>query len=215
MAKDSDFSSQHNKSKSRSRTLLSDFGGGFLEFLKNSLVSEDSQEDLDSLWNRIVRGELSVDSIVHGTVRQVVRGGMQVYIDGSCGVFLPGSLSNSLPDGFEDLVGNEYDFKIREINNERRSIVVSRQGLPNSSFVSLPNVQEEEEPLEMIIKRFSDKKDYSRWDQRLVENPQLYRQQGNALIAAAGIAYPGCKIIEISNGEQSVSECVEDILNRL
>ena len=70
-------------------------------------------------------------------------------------------------------------------------------------------------PLEMIIKRFSDKKDYSRWDQRLVENPQLYRQQGNALFVAARIAYPGCKIIEISNGEQSVSECVEDILNRL
>ena len=149
MEKDSDFSFPHNKSKSRTRTLLSDFGGGFLEFSKSSLVSEDSQENLDSLWNRIVRGELSVDSIIHGTVRRIVRGGMQVYIDGSCCVFLPGSLSNSTTGDFEEFVGNEYDFKIVKINNERKSIVVSRRGLPNSSFVSLPNVQEEEEPLDI------------------------------------------------------------------
>ena len=87
---------------------------------------------------------MRVDSIVQGTVLRVVKGGMRIYIDDSCSVFLPGSQSASPPDDFAKLVGNRYDFKIVDIENAKRNIVVSRRGLSTSSFKSSRDIPEEE-----------------------------------------------------------------------
>ncbi len=67
-------------------------------------------------------------TVVKGTVKHRVRGGF--IIDIGVDAFLPGSQVDIVPvKNLDELVGQEFDFKILKINAERRNIVVSRREL--------------------------------------------------------------------------------------
>lgn len=67
-------------------------------------------------------------AIAKGVVRRRVKGGLMV--DVGVEAFLPGSQVDTSPvRNMDDFVGNEYDFKILKINEDRRNVVISRREL--------------------------------------------------------------------------------------
>ena len=70
--------------------------------------------------------------VIKGTVRHRVKGGFIVNI--GIDAFLPGSQVDVVPiRDLDELVGQEYDFKILKINTDRKNIVISRRELIEES----------------------------------------------------------------------------------
>ncbi len=79
-------------------------------------------------WQKVLEQYVE-GSIVHGTVRTDVRGGLLVDIDG-VEAFLPGSQVDVSPvRDLKPYIGQEFDFKVIKISNERKNIIVSRREL--------------------------------------------------------------------------------------
>ncbi len=83
-------------------------------------------------WNRIT-SEYGEDSVIKGVMKHRVKGGIIVEL-GGVEAFLPGSQIDIAPvRNMDEFIGQEYDFKILKINQERRNIVVSRRELLEES----------------------------------------------------------------------------------
>lgn len=79
-------------------------------------------------WQKVLE-QYTEGSIVHGTVRTDVRGGLLVDIDG-VEAFLPGSQVDVSPvRDLKPYIGQDFDFKVIKISNERKNIIVSRREL--------------------------------------------------------------------------------------
>ncbi len=66
--------------------------------------------------------------VTKGSIKRRVKGGLMV--DVGVEAFLPGSQVDTSPvRNMDDFVGNEYDFKILKINQDRRNVVISRREL--------------------------------------------------------------------------------------
>src|ERR1700741_3076389 len=78
-------------------------------------------------WNKIV-GVFQGDALIKGKVKSVVKGGLLVNI--GVEAFLPASQIDVVPPkNLGAFVGNNYDFKVVKINQERQNIVLSRREL--------------------------------------------------------------------------------------
>lgn len=83
-------------------------------------------------WDKIT-SEYGENSIIKGIMKHRVKGGIIVDL-GGVEAFLPGSQIDIAPvRNMDDFIGQEYDFKILKINQERRNIVVSRRELLEES----------------------------------------------------------------------------------
>lgn len=79
-------------------------------------------------WQKVLE-QYTEGCIVHGTIRTDVRGGLLVDIDG-VEAFLPGSQVDVSPvRDLKPYIGQEYDFKVIKISNERKNIIISRREL--------------------------------------------------------------------------------------
>ncbi len=79
-------------------------------------------------WEKVL-AQYSEGCEVHGTIRSVVRGGLLVDIDG-VEAFLPGSQVDVTPvRDLAPFIGQDFDFKVIKISNERKNIIVSRREL--------------------------------------------------------------------------------------
>ncbi len=103
----------------------------FLDEIENeNNMPEISYQKAESLkaWERIT-SEFGENSVITGTMKHRVKGGIIVDL-GGVEAFLPGSQVDIGPvRNLDEFLGNDYDFKILKINNERRNIVVSRREL--------------------------------------------------------------------------------------
>ena len=83
-------------------------------------------------WERIT-SEYGEGSLIKGIMKHRVKGGIIVDLNG-VEAFLPGSQLDIGPvRNMDDYLGQEYDFKILKINQERKNIVVSRRELLEES----------------------------------------------------------------------------------
>jgi len=83
-------------------------------------------------WEKIT-SENGEGSIVKGIMKHRVKGGIIIDLDG-VEAFLPGSQIDIGPvKEIDDLIGQEFDFKILKINQDRKNIVVSRRELLEAS----------------------------------------------------------------------------------
>ena len=83
-------------------------------------------------WERVT-SEYGEGSIIKGIMKHRVKGGIIVDLNG-VEAFLPGSQLDIGPvRNMDDYLGQEYDFKILKINQERKNIVVSRRELLEES----------------------------------------------------------------------------------
>ena len=87
-----------------------------------------SRADKELKWRAILE-KCHEGDIVHGKIASKVRGGLIVKVEG-VEAFLPGSQIDVTPVHDPDpYIGQEYDFKIIKISNERQNIIVSRREL--------------------------------------------------------------------------------------
>ncbi|MBO7655316.1 MAG: 30S ribosomal protein S1 [Kiritimatiellae bacterium] len=87
-----------------------------------------SRADEKLRWDAVL-AKYTEGGIVHGTISSKVRGGLIVKVDG-VEAFLPGSQIDVTPIHDPDpFIGQDFDFKIIKISNERRNIIVSRREL--------------------------------------------------------------------------------------
>src|SRR5213083_552571 len=78
-------------------------------------------------WNKIAQ-VFAGDGLIKGKVKSVVKGGLLVNI--GVEAFLPASQVDIIPPkNLNTFVGNNYDFKVVKINQERQNIVLSRREL--------------------------------------------------------------------------------------
>src|SRR6059036_1447017 len=78
-------------------------------------------------WNKIA-SVYEADGLIKGKVKSVVKGGLIVNI--GVEAFLPASQIDIVPPkNLIGFVGNNYDFKVVKINQERQNIVLSRREL--------------------------------------------------------------------------------------
>ncbi|MDD3117704.1 MAG: 30S ribosomal protein S1 [Victivallales bacterium] len=83
-------------------------------------------------WNKIT-SEYGEGSVIKGLMKHRVKGGIIVDLQG-IEAFLPGSQIDITPvRNMDEYIGQEFDFKILKINQERRNIVVSRRELLEES----------------------------------------------------------------------------------
>src|SRR6476646_1039241 len=76
-------------------------------------------------WNKIV-GVYEGDGLIKGKVKSVVKGGLMVNI--GVEAFLPASQIDVVPPkDLQQFVGNNYDFKIVKLNDDRKNVVLSRR----------------------------------------------------------------------------------------
>ncbi len=100
-----------------------------LENEKTNMVDLSKKRADDQIRWQTVLDQYTEGCIVHGVIGKLVRGGLIVDIDG-IEAFLPGSQVDVSP--IRDLtpyIGQEHDFKVIKISNERRNIIVSRREL--------------------------------------------------------------------------------------
>ena len=83
-------------------------------------------------WKKIT-SDFGEGSVIRGKMKKKVKGGILIDLDG-VEAFLPGSQIDIGPvKNIDDLIDQEYDFKILKINQERHNIVVSRRELLEES----------------------------------------------------------------------------------
>jgi len=100
-----------------------------LESLENEegvVVLSKKKADFLRVWEKI-REAHEADRPVEGTLVRKIKGGVTVDLMG-VDAFLPGSqIALRRVPNIEDLLGQQYDFKIIKLNKRRRNIVVSRR----------------------------------------------------------------------------------------
>jgi small subunit ribosomal protein S1 len=107
--------------------------GQVVEVLLESLENEEGvvvlskkKADFLRVWEKI-REAHEADRPVEGTLVRKIKGGVTVDLMG-VDAFLPGSqIALRRVPNIEDLLGQQYDFKIIKLNKRRRNIVVSRR----------------------------------------------------------------------------------------
>ncbi len=100
-----------------------------LENEKTNMVDLSKKRADDQIRWQTVLEQYSEGCIVHGVIGKLVRGGLIVDIDG-IEAFLPGSQVDVSPArDLTPYIGQEHDFKVIKISNERRNIIVSRREL--------------------------------------------------------------------------------------
>ncbi len=83
-------------------------------------------------WKKIT-SDFGEGSVIRGKMKKKVKGGILIDLDG-VEAFLPGSqIDIGHVKNLDDLIDQEYDFKILKINQERHNIVVSRRELLEES----------------------------------------------------------------------------------
>ena len=93
-------------------------------------------------WKKIT-SDFGEGSVIRGKMKKKVKGGILIDLDG-VEAFLPGSQIDIGPvKNLDDLIDQEYDFKILKINQERHNIVVSRRELLEEIVVSRRELLEE------------------------------------------------------------------------
>ena len=103
----------------------------FLESLEDDqgvVVLSKKKADFLRVWERI-KEAFDNDVPVKGYIKRKIKGGVTVDLMG-VDAFLPGSqIALRRVPNVDDLLGDEYDFKILKLNKRRRNIVVSRRVL--------------------------------------------------------------------------------------
>ncbi len=101
----------------------------FLESLEDQegvVVLSKKKADFLRVWEQI-KESYDNDEPIKGTIKKKVKGGVTVDIMG-VDAFLPGSqVALRRVPNVEDLIGQEFEFKILKLNKRRRNIVVSRR----------------------------------------------------------------------------------------
>jgi small subunit ribosomal protein S1 len=101
----------------------------FLEKLEDNegvVVLSKKKADFLRVWEQI-KAAYDADEPIGGVIKKKVKGGVTVDIMG-VDAFLPGSqVALRRVPNVDDLVGQEFDFKILKLNKRRRNIVVSRR----------------------------------------------------------------------------------------
>jgi small subunit ribosomal protein S1 len=101
----------------------------FLESLEDSegvVVLSKKKADFLRVWEKI-KEAYDNDQPVPGSLKRKIKGGVTVDLMG-VDAFLPGSqIALRRVPNVDDLIGNEYEFKILKLNKRRRNIVVSRR----------------------------------------------------------------------------------------
>ena len=101
----------------------------FLEKLEDQegiVVLSKKKADFLRVWEQI-KEAYDADESIRGIIKKKVKGGVTVDIMG-VDAFLPGSqVALRRVPNVDELVGQEFDFKILKLNKRRRNIVVSRR----------------------------------------------------------------------------------------
>jgi len=101
----------------------------FLEKLEDQegiVVLSKKKADFLRVWEQI-KEAFDADESIRGIIKKKVKGGVTVDIMG-VDAFLPGSqVALRRVPNVDELVGQEFDFKILKLNKRRRNIVVSRR----------------------------------------------------------------------------------------
>jgi len=98
-----------------------------LEDKEGMVVLSKEKAEFKQNWDRILT-ICNEGGIVNGKVKAVVKGGLIVNI--GVEAFLPASQIDIMPPkNLMGFVGNNYDFKVVKINQERQNIVLSRREL--------------------------------------------------------------------------------------
>ena len=103
----------------------------FLESLEDDegvVVLSKKKADFLRVWEKI-KDAFDNDCPVKGMIKRKIKGGVTVDLMG-VDAFLPGSqIALRRVPNVDDLIGDEYQFKILKLNKRRRNIVVSRRVL--------------------------------------------------------------------------------------
>ena len=103
----------------------------FLESLEDDegvVVLSKKKADFLRVWEKI-KDAFDNDRPVQGRIKRKIKGGVTVDLMG-VDAFLPGSqIALRRVPNVDDLIGDEYEFKILKLNKRRRNIVVSRRVL--------------------------------------------------------------------------------------
>src|SRR5213592_1339289 len=98
-----------------------------LEDREGMVVLSKEKAEFKQNWDRILT-ICNEGGVVNGKVKAVVKGGLIVNI--GVEAFLPASQIDIMtPKNLQQYVGNNYDFKVVKINQERQNIVLSRREL--------------------------------------------------------------------------------------
>jgi len=101
----------------------------FLESLEDQegvVVLSKKKADFLRVWEKI-KSAYDNDETVPGALKRKIKGGVTVDLMG-VDAFLPGSqIALRRVPNVEELIGNDYEFKILKLNKRRRNIVVSRR----------------------------------------------------------------------------------------
>lgn len=101
----------------------------FLESLEDQegvVVLSKKKADFLRVWEKI-KAAYDADRTVPGVLKRKIKGGVTVDLMG-VDAFLPGSqIALRRVPNVDELIGNEYEFKILKLNKRRRNIVVSRR----------------------------------------------------------------------------------------
>src|SRR5438093_13087068 len=98
-----------------------------LEDREGMVVLSKEKAEFKQNWDRILT-ICNEGGVVNGKVKAVVKGGLIVNI--GVEAFLPASQIDVIPPrNLLQFVGNNYDFKVVKINQERQNIVLSRREL--------------------------------------------------------------------------------------
>jgi small subunit ribosomal protein S1 len=98
-----------------------------LEDKEGMVVLSREKAEFKKNWDKILT-ICNEGGIINGKVKAVVKGGLLVNI--GVEAFLPASQIDVMtPKNLQQYVGNNYDFKVVKINQERQNIVLSRREL--------------------------------------------------------------------------------------
>jgi small subunit ribosomal protein S1 len=98
-----------------------------LEDKEGMVVLSREKAEFKKNWERIL-SICNEGGTINGKVKAVVKGGLLVNI--GVEAFLPASqIDITTPKNLQQYVGNNYDFKVVKINQERQNIVLSRREL--------------------------------------------------------------------------------------
>jgi small subunit ribosomal protein S1 len=98
-----------------------------LEDKEGMVVLSREKAEFKKNWERILT-ICNEGGVINGKVKAVVKGGLLVNI--GVEAFLPASQIDIMtPKNLQQYVGNNYDFKVVKINQERQNIVLSRREL--------------------------------------------------------------------------------------